>query len=75
MVAHEQERLGPVAVSWWNELLARKREASKYGCPTCSQLMDAYLAVKPHRGDQEDEYKQDRSSKNAAVSVCLIVFC
>lgn len=68
MVEEEKDRLGAAAVSWWREMISRKRERES-GCPTCKRLTGDWQSIHPHQAD--DDFEDDRAKRDAAVNIAI----
>ena len=70
MVKEDEEKLGPLAVAWWNKLLDEKD--FKPVCEKCHELMAKWQGIHPHQ-DQENVNDIKRDKRNAVTSFSVVL--
>ena len=66
----DEEKLGPLAVAWWNKLLDEKD--FKPVCEKCHELMAKWQGIHPHQ-DQENVNDIKRDKRNAVTSFSVVL--
>lgn len=64
MVKEDEEKLGPIATMWWNELLDKK-DLGPPTCDDCISLLEKWQSIRPHQ--DQDSFEADKLAKQAAV--------
>ena len=70
MVKEDEEKLGPLAVEWWNKLLDEKDV--KPVSEKCNELMAKWQGIHPHQ-DQKNVNDIKRDKRNAVTSFSVIL--
>lgn len=65
MLVEDGEKLGEVALEWWNKLLDHYAAAKKAACPDCVKLIEKIQEIRPHRNSEHKT--KDNAAKKKAV--------